>query len=83
VKCSQCGRKDTVEKTPEKDRKKILCSECRTGKKQPWWDWKVAVHPGKGKVQQSSAQTEVPEGIAKERGGQRELRRTFKMLKEV
>jgi len=41
------------------------------------------VHSGKGKVQQSSAWTEVPEGIAKERGGQRELRRTFKMLKEV
>ena len=33
VKCSQCGRKDTVERIPEKDRKKILCPECGMGKK--------------------------------------------------
>jgi len=38
VKYSQCGRKDIVEKIPEKDRKKILCLECRMGKKQLWWD---------------------------------------------
>ena len=36
MKCSQCGRKDTVEKIPEKDRKKILCPECGMEKKQPW-----------------------------------------------
>jgi len=35
VKCSQCRRKDTVEGVSEKDRKRILCPECRTGKKQP------------------------------------------------
>jgi len=35
MKCSQCGRKDTVEKIPEKDRKKILYLECGMGKKQP------------------------------------------------
>jgi len=38
MKCSQCGRKDTVEKIPEKDRKKILYPEYGMGKKQPWWD---------------------------------------------
>ena len=36
VKCSQCGRKNTVKRILEKDRKKILCPECGTGKKQPW-----------------------------------------------
>jgi len=34
VKCSQCKRKDIVKKILEKDRKRILCLECRTGKKQ-------------------------------------------------
>jgi len=50
VKCSQCRRKDTVKKIPEKDRKKILCLECGTEKKQLWWDWRVVAHPGKGEV---------------------------------
>ena len=36
MKYSQYERKDTVERIPEKDRKKILYPECGIGKKQPW-----------------------------------------------
>jgi len=43
VKCSWCGRKDTVKGISEKDRKRILYPEYGTEKKQPWWDWRVAV----------------------------------------
>ena len=42
-----------------------------------------AAHPKREKAQQSSAQAGVPEGAAKEKGRQREVRRTFKMLREV
>jgi len=42
-----------------------------------------AVHPTKRKVQQSGAQPGELEGTAKERGSQREVRRIFKMLREV
>ena len=38
VKYSQYRRKDIVERISEKDRKRILCLEYRTGRKQPWWD---------------------------------------------
>ena len=37
----------------------------------------------KRKVQQGNTQTEAPKGIAKERGKQREVRRIFKILREV
>ena len=36
IKCSWCRKKDTVKEVLEKDRKRILCLECRTRKKQPW-----------------------------------------------
>ena len=42
-----------------------------------------AAHPKRGKVQQSSAWAGVPESTAKEKGRQREVRQTFKMLREV
>jgi len=34
-------------------------------------------------VQQGNAQTEAPKGTAKEGGEQKEVRRTFKILREV
>ena len=43
----------------------------------------VVVHSREGKVQQDGAQTEVPKGTAKEKDRQRDVRRTFKMLREV
>jgi len=41
------------------------------------------VHPKRGKVQQNSAQAGVLGGAAREEGRQREVRQTFKMLREV
>jgi len=41
------------------------------------------VQPKEVKAQQSGAQLGEPESAAKERGSQREVRRTFKMLREV
>ena len=81
----KCGRKDTIveKKISEEKRRNIQCSECRTEKKQPWWNWRMAVHPEQEKMQQSSIQAKAPKGTAKEKGEQREVRRTFKMLREV
>ena len=42
-----------------------------------------AVCPVEGKVQQSSIQPEESESAAKEEGSQREIKRTFKILREV
>jgi len=42
-----------------------------------------AAHPKRGKAQQSGAWAGAPEGAAKEGGRQREVKRTFKMLREV
>ena len=44
---------------------------------------KKAVWPREAKAQQSSTQTGDLESTAKEGGSQREVRRTFKMLREV
>jgi len=42
-----------------------------------------AMWPREAKVQQGSTWSEEPESTTKEGGSQREIRRTFKMLKEV
>ena len=60
-----------------------MCPEYRTGRKQLWWDWRAAVCPIQGEAQQGSAQTGVPKGVARERGTERDVRRIFKMLREV
>jgi len=53
------------------------CEKCsREGRRK-------AACPTKGKVQQSSARTRDLEGAAREGNNQREVQRTFKMLKEV
>ena len=41
------------------------------------------VHPKKGKVQQSGTWAGAPESTAKEEGRQREVKWTFKILREV
>ena len=83
MKCSQCGRKDTVEKIPEKDRKKISCPEYGTGKKQPWWNWRVVAHPGNGEAQQSGIRKGGLKSTEKGKDRQRDVRRMFKILREV
>jgi len=42
-----------------------------------------AARPREAKAQQSGAQSEEPESTAKEGGSRKEVRRTFKMLREV
>ena len=54
-----------------------------TRRKQPQWDWRVVVCPVQREVQQSGTQTEVPKGTARERGIEKNMRRMFKMLREV
>ena len=51
VKYSQYKKKDIVEEISKEDRKRILCLECRTRKKQPQWDQRVVVCSVQGKVQ--------------------------------
>ena len=56
--------------------------------RQKWCRWQKrketeVAHPKRGKVQQSSTGAGVPGGTAREEGRQREVRRTFKMLREV
>jgi len=37
VQCVECGGKDAIgRRVLEQERKKILCPECRTGKKKLW-----------------------------------------------
>jgi len=82
VKCVKCERNNTI-KGRKLEEGKILCPKCRTGKKKPWWNWGVAVQPTMVKVQQSSAWIRVPKSAVRKRGGEREVRKTFKMLREV
>ena len=62
----------------------------------PFWKWKElswcgcrgktegkAAQPRETKVQQSGAQSGEPESATREEGSQQEVRRTFKMLREV
>ena len=83
IKYRQCGRKDIVEGILEEDRKKILCSEYRTGRKQPQQNWRAAAYPVQEEAQQGGTQTRVPKGTAREGGTERNVRRIFKMLRKV
>jgi len=40
-----------VAEVSKEDREIILCPECGIGRKQPWWDWRVAAHPKQEKAQ--------------------------------
>ena len=80
VECERCGQKGCqVEENRGQgvipDRQK-WCG-CQKRRKTE------AAHPGKGKAQQNGTQTGALEGTAKEKDRQREVRRTFKMLREV
>ena len=84
VECVKCGRRDTiVRKVSEWERRKILCPEYRVERKKEQQNWEEVVYPIKKKVQQDSTQTEAPKGAVRERDEQREVKRTFKILREV
>ena len=77
-------RKDVIiRKMSEQEKRKILCPECRVERKKEWWNQEEVVHPIEKKAQQGNIQTEALKGIARKRGEQREVRRMFKILKEV
>ena len=80
VECERCGQKGCqVEENRGQgvilDRQK-WCG-CQKRKETE------AVHPKREKAQQSGTQAGVLEGTAKEKGRQREVRQTFKILREV
>ena len=84
VQCIEYERKNTIEKKVlEQEKNKILCSEYKTEKKKLWWNQEVVVYPIEGKTQQSGTQTEVLRSTAKEENKQRDIRRIFKILREV
>ena len=84
MQCIECGRKDAIgERVLEQERREILCPEYRTGKKKLWWNWRVVACPIEGKVQQSGTWTKALRSIAKEKDKQRDIRRMFKMFREV
>ena len=68
VKYSWYERKDTVERISEENRKRILCPEYRTRKKQLWQDWRVAACPVQEEAQQNGIQTGVLRSITREGG---------------
>ena len=57
--------------------------EYRIGRKKEQWNWGVAVQLIEAKAQQGSAWIEGPKGTAREGSKQKEIRRTFKMLREI
>jgi len=80
VECERCGQKGCqVEENRGQgvipDRQKW----CRCQKRRKT----EVAYPGKGKAQQNGARAGALEGVAKEEDGQREVRQTFKMLREV
>ena len=80
----KCERRDAiVRKVPEQKRRKILCPECKVKRKREWWNWGEVVCPIQGKAQQGSEQTKAPKGTARERKEQKEVRRMFKILREI
>jgi len=82
VECIKCRRNDMI-RGKKMEERKILCPEYRTGKKKPWWNWGVAAQPTTAKVQQSSTWIRAPKGTARKGGGEKEVRRMFKILREV
>ena len=78
------GRKDTIGgRVLEQEKREILYPEYRIGKKKPWQNWGVAACPIEGKAQQSSIWAGTLKSIAKKKDKQRDVRRIFKMLREV
>ena len=84
VECIKYRRRNAiVRKVSEWKRRRISYPKYRIERKREWQNQGEAAHPIEGKVQQGSVWIELPKGITKEKGKQRDLRRTFKILREV
>jgi len=80
VECKRCGQKGChVEENREQGVISGRQKWCGCQKRKET----EVVHPKKRKAQQSGTWAGAPESTAKEEGRQREVKRTFKMLREV
>ena len=85
IKYTKYGRKDIIveKKISKEEIRNIWCLKYRTGKKQLWWNQRVVACLEQEKLQQSSTQTEALKSTTRKRSEQREMRRIFKMLREM
>jgi len=91
VVCSACDVRDAVKGGVERNKKgETFCPPCRTGKKTPWWNWEGEVEQTVPRAQKEGAGitdlrrvvgTVNQKAVQKEEA--REVRRTFKPLREV
>jgi len=80
IECEKCGEKEChVEENKGQRVIKNRQKWCGCSKKRK----REVAHPRKGKVQQSGVQSGELESAAKEGGSQRDVRKIFKMLREV
>jgi len=55
VECGKYRKRDAImRKVLEWKRRRILCPECRVGRKKEWWNQEEAVYPTEEKAQQDS-----------------------------
>jgi len=92
VKCNTCGRKDAVvrEKVERNEKGKVFFLPCRTGKKMPWWNWGGRLERTVPRAQKGRAgitdlrrMAETVNQKVVQKGEAKEVRRTFKSLREV
>ena len=93
VKCSTCEGKDIVvgERVERNKKGEVFCLLCRTGKKMPWWNWEGKVEQTVPRAQKGRAGITDPSKVAgtvnqktvQKKGKAREVRQTFKPLREV
>ena len=88
---SACNVRDAVKERVERnERGEIFCPPCRTGKKMPWWNWGGEVERTVPRAQKKRAGitdlrrvAETVNQKAVQKVEVREVRRTFKSLREV
>jgi len=87
VVCSACNMRDVVKEKVKRNKKgEIFCPPCRTGKKTPWWNWGGEVEWTVPRAQKGRAGITDPRRVAEavqKKGKVREVRLTFKPLREV
>jgi len=91
VVCNACNVRDAVtEEGVERNKKgETFCPPCRTEKKTLWWNWGVKLERSVPRAQEGGAGITNPERVTGTvnqkavQGKAREVRRTFKPLREV
>jgi len=92
LKCDACGGKDAVVggEVERNEKGEVFCPPCRTGKKTPWWNWGGEVERTVPRAQEEGTGITDPRRVAGtvnqkavQRKEAREVRQTFKPLREV